>query len=185
MQRATANDNQCDATRGLLRGLIRPRRFDHVGIEVRDAEKSLAFYRDVLGFEQIRRPPFTCRGYWLVLGDSLQLHIAEAAASRHADLKRQRADRMDFKGIVEHGVANHFAFCVDGVAEARDRLARHNKTASADSIVPFHFIDRSHLTDADQLFVLDPDDNLIELASQVNRTYLAPMFRRTKLPSRL
>lgn len=48
----------------------------HASLIVSDTEKSLQFYRDVLGMEPTERPPLPFPGAWLKLGDQ-QIHLLE------------------------------------------------------------------------------------------------------------
>lgn len=48
----------------------------HASLIVSDTEKSLQFYRDVLGMEPTERPPLPFPGAWLTLGDQ-QIHLLE------------------------------------------------------------------------------------------------------------
>ncbi|HJX30081.1 MAG TPA: VOC family protein [Thermoanaerobaculia bacterium] len=41
----------------------------HVSLPVGDLERSRRFYREVLGLEEIARPPFPFPGAWFRLGD--------------------------------------------------------------------------------------------------------------------
>jgi catechol 2,3-dioxygenase-like lactoylglutathione lyase family enzyme len=53
--------------------------FSHVNLEVSDLDRSLAFYRDTLGLEQVWRPENnTNRGARLMVG-SAQIHLSEVA----------------------------------------------------------------------------------------------------------
>src|SRR5579885_1873325 len=47
----------------------------HVSLNVRDLERSRAFYREILGLREIPRPPFSFPGAWFAAGDSQQLHL--------------------------------------------------------------------------------------------------------------
>ena len=49
--------------------------FDHVSVIVKDAEKSLAFYQELLGLELLERPNLGFPGYWLDLKAGQSLHI--------------------------------------------------------------------------------------------------------------
>ena len=49
---------------------------NHITLTVSDVGKSLAFYRDVLGLQQIRRPNLEKHGAWLTMGN-LELHLVE------------------------------------------------------------------------------------------------------------
>ena len=72
---------------------MRPSGIHHVALCVPDAERGLAFYRDVLGMTQLPRPDFG-PGYWLDAGGQ-QLHLMEMDGEPHR--------------------ANHFALRVDDV----------------------------------------------------------------------
>jgi len=50
------------------------RKVNHVAITVSDVGRSLSFYVDILGFQQIRRPTFDRHGAWLTMGN-IELHL--------------------------------------------------------------------------------------------------------------
>lgn len=52
------------------------RGMSHVSFPVRDLERSLGFYRDVLGFAPIPRPDLGVSGAWLQAGDA-QVHLIQ------------------------------------------------------------------------------------------------------------
>ena len=47
---------------------------NHIGILVSDVARSLKFYKNIMGFEQIRRPNFDATGAWLTIGNC-ELHL--------------------------------------------------------------------------------------------------------------
>ena len=49
-------------------------RINHVAIIVSDVGRSLAFYTEIIGFQQIQRPNFDRHGAWLTMGN-LELHL--------------------------------------------------------------------------------------------------------------
>ncbi len=49
---------------------------NHASFIVEDVEKSLGFYRDILGLEQVERPDLGFPGAWLQLGTQ-QIHLLE------------------------------------------------------------------------------------------------------------
>ena len=49
---------------------------NHASFIVEDVEKSLGFYRDILGLEQVERPDLGFPGAWLQLGIQ-QIHLLE------------------------------------------------------------------------------------------------------------
>jgi catechol 2,3-dioxygenase-like lactoylglutathione lyase family enzyme len=75
---------------------MKPAGLHHVAICVADAQKGLAFYRDVLGMTQLPRPDLG-RGYWLDAGGQ-QVHLMESDSQPLA--------------------ANHFAIRVDDIDAA-------------------------------------------------------------------
>ena len=48
----------------------------HVSLMVTDAERSAAFYRDILGLKQLDRPAFKSKGAWLATAH-LQVHVVQ------------------------------------------------------------------------------------------------------------
>ena len=75
---------------------MKPSGVHHVAICVADAQRGLAFYRDVLGMTQLPRPDVG-RGYWLDAGGQ-QVHLMESDN--------------------QPPVANHFAIRVDDIDAA-------------------------------------------------------------------
>ena len=111
------------------------RALDHVGLHVADVERSLAFYRGVLGLQPIPRPDLGFPGAWLALGPAQALHLI------------QRAPGAPF-------VAGHFALAVGDAGAWRARLAGLD--------VP-HRGPLRRPDGATQLFLADPDGHAIEL----------------------
>lgn len=48
---------------------------DHVFIWSKDPDKSRRFYCDVLGFQEMPRPPAKLPGYWLGINGKVQIHM--------------------------------------------------------------------------------------------------------------
>src|SRR4029453_13743371 len=122
----------------------------HVSITVTDVQKARDFYTGVLGFQEIARPAFDFPGIWYSLGGDLQLHIilndqlVRAAAERETIVARYP----------------HFALWTDdadGTAERIERLG----LVCRDVI--------SGPTGLRQLFVKDPDGNMIEFLGPSTR----------------
>ena len=61
-----------DAPRHGMGDLIRS--VNHIAIIVSDVGRSLAFYTEIIGFQQIQRPNFDRHGAWLTMGN-LELHL--------------------------------------------------------------------------------------------------------------
>jgi len=116
----------------------------HVSLTVTDLERAKAFYRDVLGLREITRPNFGFPGAWFELSGGLSLHLSvkDEMPLRLADGKR--FDTRD----------PHFALAVE---DADDTYAR----LQANNLAFYDFAETP--TGLRQLFVRDPDGNLIEL----------------------
>lgn len=87
---------------------MKPAGVHHVAICVADAQKGLAFYRDVLGMTQLPRPDLG-PGFWLDAG-SQQVHLMESdvqpPGSNHFAI---RVDDIDaaVADLQDHGVEVH------------------------------------------------------------------------------
>ncbi len=114
----------------------------HVGIPVRDAERSKEFYRSILALEEIERPDFDFPGAWFSLG-TRQFHLIQ-----HTDAKTPReTNEIDSRD-------GHFALRESSYRETRDKLIRLGIT----------FWDRPvNPTPWPQIYITDPDGNVIEL----------------------
>ncbi len=111
---------------------------NHVAIQVRDVERSCAFYRDVLGLQQIERPAFSFPGAWFSLGPGQELHIiGEADRPAHGGPR-----------------SSHFALRVRSIREAEEALKAKG--------IPIHG-PWQRPDGAWQLFLSDPDGHFIEL----------------------
>jgi glyoxylase I family protein len=106
----------------------------HVSLNVSDAQRSLVFYRDVLGLEVLPRPDFSFGGAWLDAGNGRQVHLIEAEVPAN------------------HG--QHVAFLVHDV----DAVIASLRSAGVE--VP----DAKGVGDTTirQTFTRDPDGNLLE-----------------------
>ena len=125
-------------------------RLHHVAVIVTDLERSAAFYQRLLGLAPIARPPFTIPGMWLGVGN-LQLHLTVYAPG---NFRRGPVDNddvhfafntRDFEGFVAHAKSM-------GVSEDAPR----------DN--PMHMIlKRQGMAGFPQLYLMDPDRNIIEV----------------------
>ncbi|MFO7594608.1 MAG: VOC family protein [Pseudomonadota bacterium] len=111
----------------------------HVSLLVNDTQRALSFYRDLLGLEQIERPPLTFPGAWLAIGDR-QLHLLELP-NPDADVDRP-----------EHvGRDRHLALTVAGLDELERRLQQAGIAMTRSK------------SGRNALFFRDPDGNGVEL----------------------
>lgn len=121
----------------------------HVSLAVTDLGRSRAFYREVLGLEEIARPPFDFDGAWFTIGDR-QLHLI---VHQQPTLRTRGIDSRD----------GHFALRVRSYRDTVARLrARGYASDAADDFKRM----REHPTGRagfPQVFILDPDRHVIEL----------------------
>ncbi len=111
----------------------------HVSLVVADTERSLAFYRDLLGIPECDRPSLAFPGAWLQLG-AIQIHLLELPNPDPA------------LGRPEHvGRDRHTAFLVEGLDLLKARLQAAGITYTAS---------RSGRA---AIFCRDPDGNGVEL----------------------
>ena len=94
---------------GHVGGVALLRKAEHIGINVKDIERSIRFYGEVLGLALIERREFRhLKLAFFKIGDT-ELELIEGARGY------EEAD----------GVVNHLAFSVDNVDEVLDHLRRH------------------------------------------------------------
>jgi len=87
------------------------RKIEHVGIQVRDLDRSIKFYTDVLGLTLRRR---------LRLNDTTELAFLPLGDSE-IELICKSTDYV----FAQEGIVHHLTFRVDDVAVALDHLRRH------------------------------------------------------------
>lgn len=114
----------------------------HVSLMVNDVDAAMGFYRDLIGMEELERPPFEFDGAWLDAGGGLQVHL--------------------IAGTVPDDRGQHVALAVrdldDVVAALRD--------AGLDVPDPKPVADRP----IRQTFVLDPSGNRVEFTQPSSAT---------------
>jgi glyoxylase I family protein len=126
----------------------------HISLPVTDLERSRRFYREVLGLEEIERPPFSVPGAWFRLGDR-ELHLVAGG------------------GVVPHGTETtdpcqlHFAVRVVNYQEALEHFRRHGYRDDTDEgeLKRMLSLPRS-VAGYPQLYLLDPDRHLIEINAE-------------------
>ena len=110
---------------------------NHVGIHVEDVARSEAFYREVLGLQNIPRPELDFPGAWLKLGAAQELHLI-GKNSNPDNPPRER----------------HFALEVEDASAWAERLLRLGIDHQGPGQRP---------DGALQIFLRDPDGHVIEL----------------------
>lgn len=115
----------------------------HSAVIVSDIERAKRFYGDVLGLRELPRPPFPFEGAWYRVGELQELHLIVYPAAR-AVRGSTAIDPRD----------GHFAVRVSSYAQT---LA-HLKALG----IPCRELP-DNLTPWAQIYVTDPDGNIIEL----------------------
>jgi len=101
-------------------------RIDHVGINTSDFDRTLAFYRDLLGLRLLSEGTYSDAETAALLGlESVELHIADldSGDGRVVELieyRQPRSARVAFR-LYDWPVM-HIAFTVDDLAAVRERL---------------------------------------------------------------
>lgn len=118
--------------------------FDHVTVVVTDPERAVAFYRDILGLQEVPSPvTFPAAGLkvrWFQAGNQcLHLYVSD-----NPDTASPR----------------HFALHVDDARAAREELAAKG----------LHIRETVEIPGADRFFITDPDGNRIEMIQWHQRT---------------
>jgi glyoxylase I family protein len=123
----------------------------HVSLVVTDLGRSKAFYGDILGLPEIARPPFPFGGAWYQVGaGELHLIVAAAGASLRGDKPVNSRD-------------GHFALRVPSFRKAVEHL--RGLGYRPDASIPAFVTKENPAATAGypQLYVLDPDNNVIEI----------------------
>jgi len=119
----------------------------HVSINVTNLEQARHFYSTVLGLSELPRPPFDFAGVWYRIGDR-QLHLIV-----HPPARSLRGT------MLIDGRDGHFALAITDFDAALAQLRQHD--------VPF-VVRRASDTPWAQIFLTDPDGNVIELNAPSN-----------------
>ena len=125
----------------------------HVSLPVSDLKRAQEFYESILVLEKIERPPFDFEGAWYQLGDR-QLHLIVHPRSTFRAGKR----------VDSHDI--HVAIRVNSYRDTRDFL--HSKGYHPDAVDEFKKMLENPKATAGfpQLYIIDPDRNVIELNAE-------------------
>lgn len=125
--------------------------FDHVMLRVLDLEKSLAFYRDILGMKVLRHTDYESGRFTNVF----------LSFNENTESSLELTYNWDQKDPYEKGQAfGHLALMVNVIHEAVDKLAHSGVRIKT----PPKKMNHGQRIIA---FVLDPDDYLIELIEPI------------------
>ncbi|HLK66147.1 MAG TPA: VOC family protein [Bryobacteraceae bacterium] len=127
----------------------------HVAINVTDLERSRRFYRDVLGLQEIARPPFSFPGAWFQAGPSHHVHLIVHSPATTRGLKP-----IDTRDI-------HFALRVPSFRDALASLqaSGYRDDAPEDDLMRM-IVNRQATAGFPQIYILDPDHNVIEINAE-------------------
>ncbi len=115
---------------------------NHVALHVADLEKSIAFYRDLLGLEVMHRPGFNFPGAWFRIGTDYNFQEIHLIAREVKDPTPPRE--------------RHFALMIDDSSAWADELRRQGIAFTGPKPRP---------DGAMQIFLRDPDEHVIELCT--------------------
>lgn len=137
--------------------------FNHVGISVVNLERSIAFYRDLLGMEVVVETTFGGEQYASILGlketngkvaflksGSTQLELFEFLTPKPVSAPPDR--------LVSHHGISHFCIEVADIAFTYERLRLAG--------VVFHCPPLSFSDDSKATYARDPDGNVFELLEE-------------------
>jgi len=119
----------------------------HASLVVSDMERTRAFYEGVLGLEPVERPDLGLPGAWYQAGP-IQLHVIQAPAGVDCGRPPEKLTPL----------APHLAFAVASYTDTLERLR-------AAGLPVFETHER-----IGQMWVADPDGNVIELIVEGART---------------
>ena len=125
----------------------------HISLPVADLERSKQFYQEVLGLPEIERPPFDFPGAWYQLGDR-QLHLIV-----HTNSTFREGKTVDSRDI-------HFAIRIDSYRKTREYLRSKGFHPEAEDELKKMKEDPHSIAGWPQLYIMDPDRNLIELNAE-------------------
>lgn len=128
---------------------LQVRQIDHVTFVVRDLERSREFYAHVLGMVEVTRPQFPFPGLWFQAG-STQIHLI----LEHPESGPGGTTLPENCSLSR---THHVAFEVDSAAQAVEELRlKQVEIVAGPKFRP---------DGPTQLYILDPDNHLIELYS--------------------
>jgi len=136
---------------------------NHIALIVSDVGRSSAFYSDVLGFQQVRRPNFDRHGAWFTMGN-LELHLIKGTPSvpdtdslivGHISVETDRPDLL-FQRLKENNVKYQMNVSVPDASSNGDRDGSGYESFDVEDMKKGAVV---------QYFVQDPDGYYFELCN--------------------
>jgi catechol 2,3-dioxygenase-like lactoylglutathione lyase family enzyme len=126
-------------------------RLEHYLVVSQDVDRTRDFYCDLLGMRVGDRPNLGFVGYWLYLGDTACLHLADRQS--YTDYKARVGTPVP-QQTVDTGAIDHIAFNAEDFSAVTARLDAAGLTYRANHIPDFGLR---------QIFVQDPNAVTLEL----------------------
>jgi catechol 2,3-dioxygenase-like lactoylglutathione lyase family enzyme len=124
---------------------------NHFFVRCNDLERSKEWYCKMLGFEEMPRPPFPFKGYWLGINGKIQIHMGQHGIA-NSDL--YYVGSPPDAATSNTGIVDHIAFLADKPDEFRHRFDTMQIQYRGRALPDF---------DLYQIFLKDPDGLTIEL----------------------
>jgi catechol 2,3-dioxygenase-like lactoylglutathione lyase family enzyme len=124
---------------------------NHFFVRCNDLERSKDWYCKVLGFEEMNRPPFPFKGYWLGVNGKIQVHMGQHGI-QNSELYYIGTPKD--AATANSGVVDHIAFLAEKPEEFRKRFESMKIEYRSRLLKDF---------DLYQMFFKDPDGLTIEL----------------------
>jgi glyoxylase I family protein len=126
----------------------------HVSLPVTDLERSMEFYREIVGLREIARPPFDFEGAWYRVGDR-QLHL----------IVHDKPTLRGTKGVDSRDI--HFAVRVRSFRQALEHLESKGYSANLPDADPRKMkVSPQATAGFPQIYILDPDRHVIEINAE-------------------
>ena len=124
---------------------------NHFFVRCNDLERSKDWYCKMLGFEEMPRPPFPFKGYWLGINGKVQVHMGQHGIDNS---ELYYIGSPPDAATSNTGVVDHIAFLADKPDEFRQRFDSMKIDYRERALPDF---------DLYQMFFKDPDGLTIEL----------------------
>jgi len=138
----------------------------HIGLTVSDIERSIEFYRDVLGMELVGRRPRIAADYVARQTgyEAVELSVASFRVNSDSRQSLEVAQYLTHAGsaadTATHRPGNaHFCFLVDNLRECYDELRRQNVRFKSEPVEITAGPNEGGLV----VYFFDPDDHVFEL----------------------